>query len=298
MRRVMLVVALGVAGGAWAQVDRVTVMPFPLELEPHPSLKKDEAALVDAFEKKLGEAQAVVPTRPERAAVLAEVKRADCAESDECLKAIAEKSGSLYGLFAVVGYEPKPGGAVVTLRGRVVRKDGKVMGSAVVEQPKEQRSVVEAFSLAAGRFFDELKVRGLPGSLEVAAKPDVAPVVVPAITTPVVAPAVPQGPSGLAVAGWVGAGVGVAAAVAGAVVFATAGTVQRDANGNVALADAPRVAGIEGQHTAGVALVGGGAGLAVLGVVLGIVGGNGASAPRAGVAVSTHGAVVSVGGSF
>ncbi len=293
MRRWMLVVALGVAGASFAQADRPTVMPFPLELEPHPSLKKDEAALVDTFEKKLGEAQAVVPTRPERAAVLAEVKRSDCAESDECLRAIAEKSGSLYALYAVVGYEPKPSGVVLTLRGRVVRKDGKVMGTAAVEQGKEQRTVVEALGLAAARFFEELKVKGLPASLEVVAKPDV---VTPAVTTPVVVPAAPSGPSGLSTVGWVGVGVGAAGAVAGAVVFGAAGTVPVDAAGNVAQADASRAVGIANTRTVGVVTMAAGAGVAVIGLVLALVGAKPASAPVVGVGVGQTGVVVTVGG--
>jgi hypothetical protein len=85
---------------------------------------------------------------------------------------------------------------------------------------------------------------------------------------PVVVVREPAGPSGMKIAGGTMVGLGAAAAVAGAVVFATAPVPRTDGSGNVLVDDKDKVGPAKSQQTAGIAVLAAGAGLAAAGAVV------------------------------
>lgn len=97
----------------------------------------------------------------------------------------------------------------------------------------------------------------------------------------------------LRAAGLVAGSVGLLVALGGGVLFAVAGTVTKDAHGNVFADQASRVPGIQQRQTAGLAVTGGGAALAVVGAVVWAM-----TAPRAPVTVAPGPGGVVVGGRF
>lgn len=97
----------------------------------------------------------------------------------------------------------------------------------------------------------------------------------------------------LRTAGLVASGVGLLAAIGGGVLFATAGTVQKDAHGDVFADQAARVPGIQQRQATGLLVAGSGAALAIAGAVVWAM-----VAPRAPVTLVPGPGGVAVVGQF
>lgn len=177
------------------------------------------------------------------------------------------------------------------LQGRVVGEDGKLLKSALVSVPRNGEALLDALGRAASKFFDALNGVAVAEAPKDASGPGLsAP---PLISRPVEPPN-PGTP--LRIAGAVlGAG-GVAATVTGVVLFATAGTVTRDANGNISIYDVERVPQIRASQGAGLGALTAGVALTLTGVLMVALAPN---APvTAGLAPTSDGALFAVGGSF
>lgn len=162
-----------VASLSWAQAAKPTVASTPLELDPNPALTRFEKELQSSYFKLLDERSgALVPSRKETEAALKETKRLDFRESDEALAKLAEKSGTLYAVFASLQYTVRK---QLVLTGRVVRDDGKLMKTARIELEKGNDTIVARFTPLAEQFFGELGLKSLPTFKEVP-KPEVLPV--------------------------------------------------------------------------------------------------------------------------
>jgi hypothetical protein len=164
-RRGLVLVVLGVAGLASAQAAKPSVVSTPLELDPNPSLTRFEKELQTSYFKLLDERSgALVPSKKEADAALKETKRLDFRESDEALARLAEKSGTLYAVYATLQYTVRK---QLVLSGRVVRDDGKLMKTARIELLKGEETIVARFTPLAEQFFTELGLATLPTFKEV-----------------------------------------------------------------------------------------------------------------------------------
>ncbi len=154
------VAALCVATVASAQAQKPSAVSTALELDPNPSLTRFEKELQSSWFKLLDERSgALVPSRKEAEAALKETKRLDFRESDEALGKLAERAGTLYGVFASLQYSAKK---QLVLTGRVVRDDGKLIKTARVELPRGEETIVARFTPLAELFFTELGLARLP----------------------------------------------------------------------------------------------------------------------------------------
>lgn len=280
-------------------------MLHPLAVAPSPALTEPVEALQKRFLAVAREKSGyVLSLRREVEDALGQVGPKDFARSDDALGRLATAAKVQNGLHVTLQLTAK---GELALSGRVVKANGERLRTASVTVPRAAGSLLDALAGAAGVFFEALK----RGTAPVAEAPPVvvkpveneppppvevkpAPVVTPVQALVSEAPA-PGSP--LRTVGFIVAGVGAATAIAGGVVFATAGTVQQDpSTGNIALGDAPRVEGIRAQQAAGVAVLAAGGGVALVGAVLALVA---PSAPvKAGLAPNAHGATLVLEGRF
>lgn len=288
---------------AAAQGTRPTLVPYPLELDPSPALSKVASALRTAYFEHLRDRSGVLtPTKQETESAFSESRRQDCGESNECLAQLAAKAGTLYGLYASLAYSAK---RQLVLSGRVVRDDGKLMGTAVVQSERGKASIVEATKKLLKQLAEQLALQDLPTFKEVpvvSGGPKVESPPVPAAPRLPVAPPPPAPPLVVATAasparivGSIMVPVGAVAAALGGVVFAAAGTASVDAYGNVASSDVSAVRTVRGWQTAGVALMAGGVGTAVAG---GILWALSSDSPKVALVPSGGGFAFVVGGTF
>ncbi len=229
MRSILVTVLF--AGVAGAQVAQPSLTPFPLEIKRTPSSfsKKDGDELKKEF-VRLTRKVSLVPDNASLDSALAELKRQDCEREDECLKQLAQKGSTLYALFADVEFT-LTGQVVAT--GRVIRDDGKLMGApAKVSMVKGKDAFKDMAKVALVRLLDELKVASLPPYRPVEKAPDVPVVVAPPVEKhpDLVPPPLPpaevkhtevRSHAKERLGGWIVAGVGAAAVVAGLVVVET-----------------------------------------------------------------------------
>lgn len=306
--RVWLVSAVMWAGVAGAQGAGPTVTLYPVDVVRPTNLSKQQLDDVQSLARALLRKSGVVtPDTPTMLQAMTALKRTDCDRDNECLAQLAKRSGSLYG--AYVALDQTLEGKLIAW-GRVVRDDGKLVGELAkgdVSSPRGTQQFVAAAEQVLEKAYRALALSALPvaKAVEPVVKPT-EPVVVapvePKPTAPVVVPAVvPVAPKdegrGLRTVGWVGVGVGAAAAVAGAVVFATSDvkSVQIDSQGYVARDSVNAFVAVRNQQAGGMALMLGGGGLAVIGVLLVAL----APAPvHASLMPLPGGAAVSVGGTF
>lgn len=290
---------------AVAQTAKPSIAPLVLDYERVPALKRQSAALQSTFAQLLESESGVsflLPGEVETASKT--VGRTDFRENDESVMLVAKNAGALYALYSWV--QLKPDGDMV-LSGRVIRDDGKVMGTASVHQRRGKEALPELLKALVPGYLSELKLKALPVTKAVAGAPvDVKPVpVVPPVEVlppelpltairPVEPPVAPV--SGLRVAGYALVGVGAAAAVTGGVVFALAnpGQVTTDTRGVVA-SGADKVKTVESMQSAGVGLMVGGAGVAAVGAVLWALS---PSPVKVSVAPVNQGAMVSLQGAW
>lgn len=303
MRIVTLVAGL-VSVGALAQGASPSVAPFPLEIvRPANLSEKQREELQAAYKVVLRRSGALLPDGAKQAAALKELKRGDCDRDDECLAQLARLSGTLYAVFASVDLTAE--GNVVAF-GRVVRDDGQRVAElgkgGEVKLPKGKDSFSTLVPVALTQLFSALKVAELPLAKEAtpvkppeeATPPKETPKETPPPPPPVVTP---KGPSGVRVAGWTMVGVGAGAAVAGAIVFATAGAVDKDENGYVK--DPSQFSRARSQQTAGLVVLSAGAAIAIAGAVTLLVAPDDSAGVKNLTAVPVAGgAVLMLGGNF
>lgn len=300
--RAVSAVALLVSATALGQAQRPSVVPAPLEFQANPALKKfDEQLKTTFFQSMRDRGGVLMPMKAEVEAAYLAGKRQDCRESNECLTQLATRAGTLYALFAEVGYSEQK---VVTVSARVVRDDGKVMGATSVQAEKGKDTIVEVAKRLFIKAFEQLALANLPTFKEAkveptkSVEPDVKKqpdVVVKDLPPPPPPPQVIEHRmSGGRVIGLVGVGVGAAAAIVGLAVFATVPPVI-DANGNAVSADQFRA--VQTQQAAGVGLMAGGGAVALAGAVLAIVSKD-TEVVKTTLLPMPGGAVVLVGGNF
>ncbi|MFZ5438509.1 MAG: hypothetical protein ACOZQL_00805, partial [Myxococcota bacterium] len=165
----MLAVVLAVSASAFGQAQKPSLVPAPLELQANPALRKFDEQLKTTFFQTLRERGGVLtPMKAEVEAAYTGIKRQDCRESNECLTQLAGKAGTLYALFAEVGYSEQK---VVSVTARVVRDDGKVMGSANVSEAKGKDTIVEVAKRLFLKAYEELALANLPTFKEVKTEP-------------------------------------------------------------------------------------------------------------------------------
>ena len=268
---------------------------FPLAVEPNPSLTES----LDAIQKRF---LSVARNRSgyellllkEVEYALKDTPASDYAQSNASLAKLARKAN-----VAVAGYvalRVAEGGELI-LDGRLVQADGKLLKAAMVAVPRGKEALIDAISRAAEKFFDRLNAIPVPAEPLAVAVPTPTKPGTPPPMVAVPKPVEPPNPgTPLRILGAVLGGAGVATAVVGAVVFANAGTVEKDANGNIAAADASKVKGIRSQQGAALGLVTAGTALGLTGIVMLIAA---PTAPvTAALAPRADGAMFVVEGSF
>lgn len=264
----------------------------PLAVEPNAGLTESLEAMQKRFlsvaREKSGYALLL---RKEVEEALKVAKVNDYGQSDASLARVATQAKVAHAGFVSLKLTDRH---ELMLQGRVVRADGKLLKSAVFSMPLGTEPLLDALATATERFFEHLN-----GTAPVLAVVTPAPVVggKPSAPPLVLQPSTPPDPgTPLRVLGAVLGGAGAAGVVAGAVIFGGAGTVQKDAFGNVAAADAGRVKGILATQGLGLGLVTAGAALGVTGLVMVLAA---PSAPvTAAIAPRADGAVFVVEGSF
>lgn len=294
---------------AFAEPRSLTVVPHPLEFDPRPELVSAGDKLKAAWVEAVREAGDVVtPSRKELDAALGEVGRRDCRTANECLAALAVKGSGLYAVHAMLELSEAQ---VFTVTARVVRDDGKLMASFTAQQPRgdKKKPLVPLVKQVLVDAVKGLGVARLPAFKEALAAPppvvEPPPPPPPVVTAPVevAQPALePAAPSARKAVGFTLLGVGAAGAVAGGVLVALAQVQARalmvDARGFLPAgaddATLARARAANTQQLAGLVALGGGAALAVSGLLVALIGG----APAVSVAPVEQGAVAVVGGVF
>lgn len=294
---------------AFAEPRSLTVVPHPLEFDPRPELVSAGDKLKAAWVEAVREAGDVVtPSRKELDAALGEVGRRDCRTANECLAALAVKGSGLYAVHAMLELSEAQ---VFTVTARVVRDDGKLMASFTAQQPRgdKKKPLVPLVKQVLVDAVKGLGVARLPAFKEALAAPppvvEPPPPPPPVVTAPVevAQPALePAAPSARKAVGFTLLGVGAAGAVAGGVLVALAQVQARalmvDARGFLPAgaddATLARARAANTQQLAGLVALGGGAALAVSGLLVALIG----SAPAVSVAPVEQGAVAVVGGVF
>ncbi|MDP1823278.1 MAG: hypothetical protein Q8L48_08555 [Archangium sp.] len=263
----------------------------PLAVEPNAGLTETTDALQKRFLSVARERSGyALLLRKEAEEAVAGAKVADHAQSDASLSKVAVQGKVQNAGFVSLRLTDRN---ELMLQGRVVRADGKLLKASMLAVPRGTEPLLDVLATAAERFFDQLNgvTPPIAAATPVASGSDGKPPVA------VVKPSTPPNPgTPLRILGAVLGGAGVATTVAGVVVFAGAGTVELDAQGNVSAVDAPRVKGIRAQQGAALGLLTAGAALAVTGLVMVLAAPN---APvTAAVAPRADGAVFVVEGSF
>jgi len=255
-------------------------------------------------------------------AVLKELKRQDCDVDDSCLRRFAKLSNALYGLFVSIKVNVK-GTAVAT--GRVMRDDGKLVVpvKSVTVERRAGQTLEATVENVVSALLGELRLGELPASKEAIATLEQPPAPIEpvkpiepakpiAATTDggvVAAPPVVQPehqPSALKTVGFVTAGVGLVAAVAGGVLYGVgSGAVRKlDDRGQVvpASGESPQDA-VRSYRQAmtlqppGIGLLVGGAAVGVAGLVMALVAPAGGST-TVSVLPAPGGAFVGVSGEW
>lgn len=294
---------------AFAEPRSLTVVPHPLEFDPRPELVSATDKLKSAWVEAVREAGDVVtPSRKELDAALAEVGRKDCRTANDCLAALAVKGSGLYSIHAMLELSEAQ---VFTVTARVVRDDGKLMASFSAQQPRgdKKKSLVPVVKQVLVDAVKGLGVSKLPAFKEAIAAPP--PVVEPPPPPPPVVsvPVEVVQPVAAAVStsvrkpvGFTLLGVGAAGAVAGGVLVllaqAQARALMVDARGFLPAgsdeATLAKARAANTQQLVGVVALGGGAALALTGLLVAFVG----SEPAVTFVPLEHGALAVVGGAF
>lgn len=291
-RCLLLCCLLGAAPGLAAELE--SGLFCPLAVEPHAALTESTEAMQKRFLSVARERSGyALLLRREVEEAVAAAKVADYAHSDASLAQLAVKAKVKNAGFVSLKLTDRN---ELLLEGRVVRNDGQRLKASVLSVPRGSEPLLDVLSTAAERFFEQLNGTAPPVAV---APPAATPGARGKVEAPlaVVQPPTPPTPgTPLRILGAVLGGVGVATAVTGVVIFATAGTVERDAAGNIAAADASKVPGLRAQQGAALGFVTAGAALGVTGLVMALLA---PSAPvTASLAPRADGALLVIEGSF
>lgn len=314
MRLNVVLVVLAVASAASGQErQRPRVALLPLEL-PASKFAADQKELDDFWVGLVSRTKKVELATPDT--VRGEFQRkfkSSCPDNDlfECLAWIAEHSSSTYAVHVQLRKQsPREWQLTATIGAKNKAEVAQPVTHTFTFLQSAEVPMKVAVKHELELYLQKLDLDGLPvnpGAERAAAVTEVKALVVEAPKAATVEPPVPtptlvvmpvvkeEATPGMKYAGYALVGVGVAAAIGGGVLFATAGRIEVDANGNVLRTDAGRVAGVQQSQTLGVALMGGGVGLAVLGGVLWSVS---PSPVKVTVAPTVGGASLVLGGSF
>lgn len=180
VKRFFVVVVLVVGSVAVAQ--QPTVTPHPVEVMTRDVTPAQIEALQKEYRRLLSLAQVTMPPRATLTSAMSELKRQDCATSDDCLRRLAVLGGTLYALYVTAVRDPD---GSTTLTGRVVRDDGKLVLGPIVK--KEFRKGTEGADATMGRALNALIAEAKLGQLTPSRE------AVTVVTPPVEAPKVDAG---------------------------------------------------------------------------------------------------------
>ena len=203
-------------------------------------------------------------------------------------------------LFVEVSYTEKK---ELVVSGRVVRDDGKLVGTQSVREEKGKETIVDVSRRLFIKLYEQLELVKLPtfkeavtaplppekDPIKVVHLPDVPPPLPPLV----VEPKVNTG----RVIGWTAVGAGAAVGIAGVISFATAPVIRKDPNGNIINGDVSKLPAAQLQQGLGVGLMAGGFGAAIAGAVIVAISKD-AESVKTTVAPVPGGAVVLLGGVF
>ncbi len=267
------------------------VAPFPLQIKQAPMnfSKEAQAELQAEYVKMLRETGVESPSSYEIKEAITRSRRQDCDVEDQCLAALAVASDALYSVHVSLEWDVKD---TVTASGRVVRQDGELSvprKRALAKMTKKDGFAAAARQALKRLIGDELQLTRLPATrptpvVAAVTAPTVdagvpaAPLIVDAgvATVPPQPPPPPEG-SPLATVGTVVIVVGAAAAVTGAILFGLGSASSRavGADGAIVLNGGETPEQARGAYRqalvlqpAGLAVLGAGAGVAVIGAVL------------------------------
>ncbi|MBL8919842.1 MAG: hypothetical protein JNJ54_13320 [Myxococcaceae bacterium] len=299
---------------ALAEPRSLTVVPYPLEFDPRPELNASSDKLKGAWIEAVREAgEVITPSRRELDAAVVAIGRRDCRTANDCLAQLAVKGAGLYALHAMLELSE---GGVFTVTARVVRDDGRLMGSFSAATPRgeKKRALVPFVKQLLVDAVKGLGVPTLPAFKEAATAPP--PVVVEPPPPPPVA-VVPEPPEVIAppptpptpvgrIVGFTLLGVGVAAAgTGGALVGLAQGSARSlmvDARGFLPPgADADSLARARAANStqlAGLVLLGAGGAVAVGGLLLALLSGTGESPASVALVPFAGGLVATIGGDW
>lgn len=274
----------------------------PLAIEPNAGLTESAEVLQKRFLSVARERSGyALLLRKEVGDALKAARVTDYGQSDASLSKVAVEGKVQVAGFVSLKLTDRN---ELLLEGRVVRADGKLLKAAVLALPRGEGPLLDALTTATERFFGQLNAVAAPPPVPgVAVAPSVvAPVVGDTKAPPMVVltPAPPTSPPNpgtpLRIVGIALGAAGVGTLVAGAVVFANAGTVAIDTKGNISSLDAPRVKGIQAQQGVSYGLFTAGAALGVTGALMALLA---PSAPvTAALSPRGDGAVLVVEGGF
>lgn len=309
MRRSAL---LTVLLGTMAFAAPPTGVLCPLEVQPHPKLKPLTEQLQKRFFSSARDSSGLnLALRLEAETAIGASGLHDFKTNDASLARLAQLAKVLYAGYATLVLTPKN---ELVLTARMVRDDGEVVSTAQAIAPRGKGPIPDEVVALTEKLFFDLRTKELPDAKPAPAPK--APVVVVEVKQDEprpparVEPPPPPPPlleiagepaskpgSNLRPIGFAVAGVGAAAAVGGAVLYATAGSVRRDASGNVFFEDVSQVTDIRTKQGVGLGLLVGGGVMAGAGLVMALLFAN--PAPAAVAIVPTgDGAVLSLGGTF
>ena len=176
-----LLVVLAVALSSLAQAQP-TLTPHPLEVLTRGMSKAQLEVLQNEYRRVLT-GQVIMPANRAILAAVADLKRQDCAVSDDCLKKLAVLGGSTYAMH-VSGTQDPGGNALMVAR--VVREDGKLMiGPVTLKEPKKGSETIDVTMMRGlSALMGGMKFAQLPSSRAV--KPPVEPTPVAVVDAGVV----------------------------------------------------------------------------------------------------------------
>lgn len=173
VNRLLVVIAVALSSLAQAQP---TLTPHPIEVLTRGVSKAQLEALQNEYRRVLI-GQVTMPTNRAILQAVVDLKRQDCAASDDCLKKLAVLGGSLYAMH-VSGTQDPGGNALMVAR--VVRDDGKPMiGPVTQKELKKGSETIDATMMRGlSKLLTGMKFSELPMGRDVKPPIDTPPVAV------------------------------------------------------------------------------------------------------------------------
>jgi hypothetical protein len=173
VNRLLVVVAVALSSLAQAQP---TLTPHPIEVLTRGVSKAQLEVLQNEYRRVLT-GQVIMPANRAILSAVADLKRQDCAVSDDCLKKLAVLGGSTYAMHVSGTQDPKGNALMVA---RVVREDGKLMiGPVTLKEPKKGSEPIEVTMMRGlSALLGGMNFSQLPSSREVTPPSQPPPVAV------------------------------------------------------------------------------------------------------------------------